>query len=82
MEIGGLKSKVSNISPDNARYIDDAVKSRVYQDEGQALDEAVCLLKKSVWFAECVEADGDGYQRPAVFGCSFRLDGTRNEQGH
>lgn len=31
---------------------------------------------------ESVEADGDGYQRSSVFGCSFRLDGKRNEQGH
>jgi hypothetical protein len=36
----------SNISPDNARYIDEAVKGGVYQDKGKALDEAVCLLKK------------------------------------
>ena len=36
----------SNISPDNARYIDEAVKGGVYQDEGQALDEAIGLLKK------------------------------------
>jgi Uma2 family endonuclease len=31
---------------------------------------------------EGVEPDGDGYQRSSVFGCSFRLDGLRNEQGH
>jgi Uma2 family endonuclease len=31
---------------------------------------------------EKAEADRDGYQRSSVFGCSFRLDGLNNEQGH
>jgi Uma2 family endonuclease len=31
---------------------------------------------------EGVEADGDGYQQSSVFGCSFRLDSRRDEQGH
>lgn len=35
-----------NISPDNARYIDEAVTSGKYNDANQALDEAIDLLKK------------------------------------
>ena len=35
-----------NISPDNARYIDEAVSSGRYNDANQALDEAISLLKK------------------------------------
>lgn len=31
---------------------------------------------------EDVEADGDGYQQSSLFGCSFRLDGSRDKQGH
>lgn len=30
---------------------------------------------------EPAETDADGYQRSAVFGCSFRLDGARDERG-
>ena len=35
----------NDISPENARYIADAVKNGIYKDEAQALDEAVGLLR-------------------------------------
>jgi predicted transcriptional regulator len=35
----------SDLSPENAQYIQAAIKSGVYRDERQALDEAVALLK-------------------------------------
>jgi Uma2 family endonuclease len=31
---------------------------------------------------ENVQPDGDGFQQSTVFGCSFRLDGRRDDQGH
>ncbi len=35
-----------NISPDNARYLDEAVKQGYYSGQGEALDQAVELLRK------------------------------------
>jgi predicted transcriptional regulator len=35
----------SDLSPENAQYIQAAIKSGVYRDERQALDEAIALLK-------------------------------------
>jgi antitoxin ParD1/3/4 len=35
----------SDLSPENAQYIQAAIESGVYRDERQALDEAVALLK-------------------------------------
>ena len=35
-----------DLSPDNARYLDDAVREGIYQDVGQALDQAVDLLRQ------------------------------------
>jgi Arc/MetJ-type ribon-helix-helix transcriptional regulator len=36
----------NDISPDNARYIAEAVERGVYASDAEALDEAVTLLKK------------------------------------
>ncbi len=36
----------SNLSPENEAFLDNVVNSGVFPDRGQALDEAVLLLKK------------------------------------
>jgi antitoxin ParD1/3/4 len=38
-------SMASDLSPENAQYIQAAIESGAYRDERQALDEAVALLK-------------------------------------
>jgi Arc/MetJ-type ribon-helix-helix transcriptional regulator len=40
------EKRMADISQDNARYIDEAVKLGTYSDENEALNEAVSLLKR------------------------------------